>query len=81
MTGTLVTIANLIGRGPILLAAAWIMDPAGKPISLPGHHTTEPTFGLPATWIDLALRDEAELRGYSIIDPSTVISTPSSAPT
>jgi flagellar biosynthesis protein FlhA len=47
----------------------------GKEITLPGHHTTEPTFGLPATWIEPGLRDEAELRGYSIIDPSTVIST------
>ena len=47
----------------------------GKEIDLPGHHTTEPTFGLPATWIEPALRDEAELQGYSIIDPSTVIST------
>jgi len=52
-----------------------VMDPMGKEINLPGVHTTEPTFGLPATWIEPALRDEAELRGYSIIDPSTVIST------
>jgi flagellar biosynthesis protein FlhA len=52
-----------------------VMDPMGKEITLPGHHTTEPTFGLPATWIEPALRDEAELKGYSIIDPSTVIST------
>jgi flagellar biosynthesis protein FlhA len=63
------------GHGQVRANQLMIMDPAGKPISLPGHHTTEPTFGLPATWIDLALRDEAELRGYSIIDPSTVIST------
>ena len=63
------------GHGQVRANQLMIMDPAGKPIILPGHHTTEPTFGLPATWIDLALRDEAELRGYSIIDPSTVIST------
>ncbi|HTJ56274.1 MAG TPA: flagellar biosynthesis protein FlhA [Devosiaceae bacterium] len=63
------------GKGHVRAAELMIMDPSGKPISLPGYHTTEPTFGLPATWIDPGMRDEAELKGYSIIDPSTVIST------
>jgi flagellar biosynthesis protein FlhA len=63
------------GRGQIFANQLMIMDPMGRDIDLPGVHTTEPTFGLPATWIEPALRDEAELRGYSIIDPSTVIST------
>jgi len=63
------------GHGQIYANQLMVMDPYGNPIDLPGHHTTEPTFGLPATWIEPALRDEAELRGLSIIDPSTVIST------
>jgi len=63
------------GQGEVRANQIMVMDPTGKPISLPGYHTTEPTFGLPATWIDPALRDEAELQGYSIIDPSTVVST------
>ncbi|MGN6158613.1 MAG: flagellar biosynthesis protein FlhA [Devosia sp.] len=63
------------GKGRIYANQLMVMDPMGKEITLPGYHTTEPTFGLPATWIELALRDEAELKGYSIIDPSTVIST------
>ena len=63
------------GKGRIYSNQLMVMDPMGKEITLPGHHTTEPTFGLPATWIEPALRDEAELKGYSIIDPSTVIST------
>ena len=63
------------GSGQIYANQLMVMDPYGNPIDLPGHHTTEPTFGLPATWIEPALRDEAELRGLSIIDPSTVIST------
>jgi len=63
------------GHGEVRAAQLMVMDPMGKPITLPGYHTTEPTFGLPATWIEAALRDEAELKGYSIIDPSTVIST------
>ncbi len=63
------------GHGQIWANQLMVMDPMGEQINLPGHHTTEPTFGLPATWIEPALRDEAELRGLSIIDPSTVIST------
>jgi flagellar biosynthesis protein FlhA len=63
------------GHGQIFASQLMIMDPMGREITLPGLHTTEPTFGLPATWIEPAMRDEAELRGYSIIDPSTVIST------
>ncbi|MEQ1902177.1 MAG: flagellar biosynthesis protein FlhA [Devosia sp.] len=63
------------GRGRIFANQLMVMDPMGKEIGLPGNHTTEPTFGLPATWIEPALRDEAEIKGYSIIDPSTVIST------
>lgn len=63
------------GNGQIHANLLMVMDPYGNQIDLPGHQTTEPTFGLPATWIDPALRDEAELRGLSIIDPSTVIST------
>lgn len=64
-----------VGGGTIFASQLMVMDPEGRQISLPGEHTTEPAFGLPATWIDSALRDEAELKGYSIIDPSTVIST------
>lgn len=63
------------GTGEIYANQLMVMDPYGGQIDLPGTHTTEPTFGLPATWIEPALRDEAELRGLSIIDPSTVIST------
>jgi flagellar biosynthesis protein FlhA len=51
------------------------MDPAGGQIELPGFHTTEPTFGLPASWVDETLRDQAAMKGYTVVDPATVIST------
>ncbi len=63
------------GSGVVYSNLLMVMDPMGNPINLPGNQTVEPTFGLPATWIEPAIRDEAELKGYSIIDPSTVIST------
>ena len=39
------------------------MDPTGAQVNLPGLHTTEPTFGLPATWVDVAQKEEATLKG------------------
>jgi flagellar biosynthesis protein FlhA len=52
-----------------------VMDPSGGQVKLPGTHTTEPTFGLPATWIDAALKEEASLQGYTVVDAATVLST------
>ncbi len=63
------------GSGTVFSNLLMVMDPNGKVIDLPGQQTLEPTFGLPATWIEAGLRDEAEVKGYTIIDPSTVIST------
>ncbi len=63
------------GRGTVYPGQDMVMDPSGKPIELPGIRTTEPTFGLPATWIDTALRDEAQLKGLTVVDPATVVST------
>ena len=51
------------------------MDPKGLPIDLPGTHTTEPAFGLPATWVSSALREEASFRGFTVVDPGTVLTT------
>jgi flagellar biosynthesis protein FlhA len=52
-----------------------IMDPRGEDITLPGEKTREPTFGLPALWIEPAAREEALFRGYTVVDPPTVITT------
>jgi flagellar biosynthesis protein FlhA len=51
------------------------MDPRGGQVELPGEHIREPAFGLPATWVDEALREEATFRGYTIVDPATVLTT------
>ncbi|GLQ16170.1 flagellar biosynthesis protein FlhA [Maritalea porphyrae] len=63
------------GHGNVFPDQYMVMDPMGGQIDLPGQHTIEPTFGLPATWVDAGLRDEAEVKGYTIVDPSSVIST------
>ncbi len=63
------------GAGEVRLGSLMAMDPAGRQVELPGEHTKEPAFGLPATWIDESLREEATFRGYTIVDPSTVLTT------
>ncbi len=63
------------GIGQVFPGQFMAMDPMGGQVQLPGQHMLEPTFGLPATWIDGALRDEAQLRGYTVVDAATVIST------
>jgi len=63
------------GQGEVRLGSLMAMDPAGRQVELPGEHTREPAFGLPATWIDESLREEATFRGYTIVDPSTVLTT------
>ena len=63
------------GSGEVRLGQLMAMDPAGRQVELPGEHTREPAFGLPATWIDESLREEATFRGYTIVDPSTVLTT------
>ena len=63
------------GRGELYPGQLLLMDPKGLPVDLPGRHTTEPAFGLPATWVDQSLREEASFRGYTTVDPSTVLTT------
>ena len=63
------------GKGDIRPHMLLAMDPRGDSVSLPGEPTVEPTFGLNATWIDPSLREEAQFRGLTVVDPATVITT------
>jgi flagellar biosynthesis protein FlhA len=63
------------GSGRIWPNSFMAMDPGGSQVDVPGIHTTEPTFGLPATWVDASLKEEASLKGYTVVDAATVMST------
>jgi flagellar biosynthesis protein FlhA len=63
------------GAGEVRLGHLMAMDPRGGQVDIPGEHVREPAFGLPATWIDESLREEATFRGYTIVDPATVLTT------
>ncbi len=63
------------GAGEVRIGSLMAMDPRGGQVELPGDHVREPAFGLPATWIDDGLKEEATFRGYTIVDPATVLTT------
>lgn len=63
------------GQGDLRPNMLLVMDPRGEEITLSGETTTEPTFGLPATWIEESGREEALFRGYTVVDTPTVITT------
>ncbi len=63
------------GTGEVRIGSLMAMDPRGGQVEIPGEHVREPAFGLPATWIEEGLREEATFRGYTIVDPATVLTT------
>ena len=63
------------GVGEVRLGSLMAMDPRGGQVELPGDHVREPAFGLPATWVAEDLREEATFRGYTLVDPATVLTT------
>jgi flagellar biosynthesis protein FlhA len=63
------------GRGELRALMLLAMDPSGAPPLLAGEKTTEPAFGLPAAWIDPALREQALVRNYTVVDPPSVLVT------
>ena len=63
------------GRGELRPSKLLAMDPGGGLPDIPGERTTEPAFGLPALWIETDTRDEAMLRGCTVVDPASVLTT------
>ncbi len=65
----------IAGRGDLRPGLLLVMDPRGEAISMAGEATKEPTFGLPAMWVDESMREEALFKGMTVVDPQTVITT------
>jgi flagellar biosynthesis protein FlhA len=64
-----------ISRGSVDPTKMLCMDPAGGEIAVSGIPTTEPVFGLPASWISVADRERAESLGYTVVDAASVLAT------
>ena len=64
-----------VARGNVLAGRWMAMNVAGSTVRLRGVPTREPVFNLEATWIDEAEKKTAELNGYTVVDPSSVMIT------
>ncbi len=62
-------------RGEVMVGYQMAMDAGGAKRKMEGIPTTEPAFGLPALWIQSDKKDEAQVAGYTVVDPSTVVAT------
>src|SRR5699024_6326369 len=66
---------NEVASGELMLEHYLAMAPDIDDDDLEGIDTKEPAFGLPAKWITEEYKDEAELSGYTVVDPPSVVST------
>ncbi|MEO0347841.1 MAG: flagellar biosynthesis protein FlhA [Pseudomonadota bacterium] len=63
------------GGGEVRPDKLMVMNPSGEKVDMVGEEAVEPAFGLPAMWIDQSLRDDAMVKGYTVVDPPTVVMT------
>lgn len=66
---------NEVAKGELLLDHYLAMSPTPEDDVIEGIETIEPSFGLPAKWISEAAKDEADMLGYTVVDPASVVST------
>jgi flagellar biosynthesis protein FlhA len=64
-----------IAAGEVEPSLFMAMDPGTAASKIKGKPAIDPAFGLPAVWIDGGKRDEAEILGYTVIDPTSVLVT------
>ena len=64
-----------VGAGEAFPGMYLAINPGRVNGVLPGSQTKDPAFGLPAVWIEAALRDQAHIMGYTVVDAGTVVAT------
>ena len=64
-----------IGKGEVQPDRWMAIDPGCAEGEVPGTPCKEPTFGLPALWIDEVHRELAQTLGYTVVDPCSVVAT------
>jgi len=66
---------TVIARADIMPSMFLCMNPSGEDINIQGIKTIEPTFGIEALWINKDQREDAEIKGLTVVDPTTVMVT------
>ena len=62
-----------VARGSVMMGRLLAMSPGKTEKEIAGVKTQEPTFGLPSIWINASAKQEAQMAGYTVVDPATVI--------
>ncbi|MGQ0509177.1 MAG: flagellar biosynthesis protein FlhA [Betaproteobacteria bacterium] len=65
----------VVGEGEAHPGMHLAINPGRVTLALPGTATTDPAFGLPATWIQSGQREQAQAAGYTVVDAGTVVAT------
>jgi flagellar biosynthesis protein FlhA len=65
----------VVGEGEAFPGQLLAINPGRAAGALPGAHTKDPAFGLPATWIDASHRERAINSGFTVVDAGTVVAT------
>ncbi len=66
---------NEMARGEIMMDHYMAIDPGNAKARIDGIRATDPAFGLPAIWIGAERKGDAQLAGYTVVDPSSVMTT------
>ena len=64
-----------MGEGEVFVNQLLAINPGRVSMQLQGNVTTDPAFGLPATWIEQGMKEQAQSAGYTVVDASTVVAT------
>jgi flagellar biosynthesis protein FlhA len=65
----------VVGEGEVFPNMLMAINPGHVTNPLPGTAAVDPAFGLPAVWVEERQRDAAQMAGYTVVDPSTVVAT------
>ncbi|MCX7628428.1 MAG: flagellar biosynthesis protein FlhA [Methylophilaceae bacterium] len=64
-----------VGQGEAFVGQFLAINPGRVVGEVKGIKTKDPTFGLPAIWVDSEVREQAQAFGYTVVDASTVVAT------
>ncbi len=63
------------GSGELRPKMLMVMDPKGEQVTIPGEPAFEPVYKIPAVWVTENMREDAHFRGYTVVDPCTILTT------
>lgn len=64
-----------VAKGELMFDHYLAMNPGTADVDLDGVKTIEPAFGLPAVWVNEDQKERAEMLGYTVVDPPSIVAT------